>query len=115
MSEGKPKRTQTIEDNNNPLFYEAVEMEYEVRDVDDLESYPPFILDVYDEDRNLTDRTDDFLARAIIEPESCVIVNQKDFENDKNKEIPNKPMWHELNYMPGEPKSGEILVSFSIS
>lgn len=115
MSEGKPKRTQTIEDNNNPLFYEVIELDYEVREIDDLESYPPFILDVFDADDDLMDSTDDFLARAIVEPEDCVITKQKEFEIDRNMEIPVKPKWHELHFMPGEPKSGEILVSFSVS
>jgi hypothetical protein len=73
MSEGKPTRTLTIEDNNNPLYYEVLELDYEVRDINDLESYPPFIMDVFDEDQELLDSTDDFLARAIIEPEDCVI------------------------------------------
>ena len=76
MSEGKPKRTKTIEDNNNPLFYEVLELDYEVRDINDLESYPPFIFDVYDEDQELMDSSDDYLARAIIEPEDCSIVQQ---------------------------------------
>lgn len=68
MSDGKTKRTQVIEDNVNPLYYEVVELDYEVRDIDDLSSYPPFILDVFDEDAELLDSTDDFLARAIIDP-----------------------------------------------
>lgn len=115
MSEGKSKRTLTIEDNNNPLYYEVLELDYEVRDIDDLESYPPFILDVFDEDQELLDSSDDFLARAIIEPEACAIAQQKHFEMDKNLEIPATPRWHPLRYVPGEPKSGEILVSFSVS
>jgi len=72
MSE-KQKKTQIIEDNNNPLYYEVLELEYEVRDVNDLESYPPFIFDVYDHDDDLMDSSDDYLARAIIEPEDCSI------------------------------------------
>lgn len=47
---GKVKRTKTIDDNMNPLFYETLELEYEVRDIEDVKSYPPFILDVWDED-----------------------------------------------------------------
>lgn len=90
-------------------------MDYEVRDIDDLYSYPPFIMDVFDEDDDIMDSKDDFLARAIIEPEDCAIVKQSDFENDRGKEIPLKPRWHELRFMPGEPKSGDILVSFSVS
>jgi DNA phosphorothioation-dependent restriction protein DptG len=51
------------------LFYEVVELHYEVADVDDYETYPPFIFDVYDEDQEFMDNTDDYMARAIIEPE----------------------------------------------
>jgi len=67
----KQKKTDIIEDNNNPLYYQTIELEYEVRDVNDLESYPPFIFDVFDYDDDLMDSSDDYLARAIIEPEDC--------------------------------------------
>lgn len=92
-----------------------IELDYEVRAINDLESYPPFILDVFDEDQELLDSSDDFLARAIVEPEDCAISLQKDFEVDTNLEIPPVPRWHPLHFLPGEPKSGEILVSFSVS
>lgn len=62
----KTRRTKTIEDNMNPLFYETLELEYEVRDINDISTYPPFIVDVWDEDNELFDSTDDFLGRAII-------------------------------------------------
>ena len=55
------------------MYYEVLEFEYEVRDINDLESYPPFLLDLYDRDEGMLD-SDDFLARAIIEPENCSIV-----------------------------------------
>lgn len=48
-----------------------LELDYEVRDIKDLESYPPFIFDLYDVDIDLFDSTDDYLGRAIIEPEDC--------------------------------------------
>jgi len=66
----KDKKTSVIEDNNNPLYYETLELEYEVRDIKDRKCYPPFVLDVFDSDaENLIDTTDDYLARAIIYPE----------------------------------------------
>jgi Ca2+-dependent lipid-binding protein len=74
------KKTKVIEDNCNPLFYETLELEYEVDKVDDLESYPPFILDAYDFDDGIFDHEPDYLGRAVIEPEDCAIVMQKDFE-----------------------------------
>jgi len=44
----KDKKSSVIEDTTNPLYYEIVELEYEVRDDEDLETYPPFILDLFD-------------------------------------------------------------------
>ena len=81
MSETQ-KQTQVIEDNTNPLYFEVIELEYEVRDINDLESYPPFIFDVFDQDQELMDSSDDYLARAIIEPEDCAITVQSQFEMD---------------------------------
>ena len=45
-----------------------MELDLEVTDSEKLETFPPFILDVYDEDNGFLDSTDDFLGRAIIEP-----------------------------------------------
>jgi len=49
-------------------------LDYEVADEKDLESYPPFIFDIFDHDADLFDSTDDFLCRAIVEPEDCSIL-----------------------------------------
>ena len=81
------KRTKTVEDNNNPLFYEVLELDYEVDNPDDLESYPPFIFDCYDTDAGVLDSTDDFLGRAIIEPEDCALIDQKTLEEFQNQEM----------------------------
>jgi Ca2+-dependent lipid-binding protein len=78
------KKTKVVEDNCNPLFYETLELDYEVDNVDDLYSYPPFIFDVYDYDDDLFDSTPDYLGRAVIEPEDCAIVMQKEFETCKD-------------------------------
>ena len=123
----KPKKTEVVEDNNNPLFYEVLELDYEVADQNDLESYPPFIFDAYDHDDELFDSTPDFLGRAVVEPEDCAIIMQEQFEfceahNQKNcdmcahlmNEIPLVPRWHPFHFAPGEPKCGEVLVSFAV-
>lgn len=126
----KFKRTLVVEDNCNPLFYECIELDYEVVKKDDLESYPPFIIDIFDHDDDLFDSTPDFMCRCIVEPEDCAILQQKDFETckehgqehcaivecvNKNEEIPTEPRWHPCVYSPGGPKCGELLISFSVT
>ena len=45
-SDGSQK-TQTVNDNLNPIYYEAIDMMHEANSIEDL---PPFIIDCYDED-----------------------------------------------------------------
>lgn len=114
---GKKKQTEVIEDNCNPLYYQTLELEYEVRDIKDPESYPPILMDVYDADNEIFDSTDDFLGRAQIEPEDLgkmindkwvgeSLVIQSEFERDKAKEIPSVPKWHNLYFQEGEQPCG---------
>jgi hypothetical protein len=65
---------------------------------------PPFILDVYDENRGLGEK-DDFLGRSTL--------FLKDIAYSVDDTIP-KPKWHNCHLKPGAPACGEILVSFSI-
>jgi hypothetical protein len=124
------KQTIVVDDNNNPLFYETIELDYEVDDQKDLESYPPFIFDIFDYDDDIFDSTPDFLCRAIVEPEDCgySLLEQSQFERCKehqqehcqlcanlNLEIPEKPKWWPCYFTPGTPQCGEILVSFSVT
>lgn len=115
VSETK-KKTQIVDDNNNPLFYECVELDYDVASQDDLETYPPFILDVFDNDDGIFDRTDDFLGRALINPVEASIKMQEEFQECKQhgqrqcllcfkllEEVPKLPKWHPIRYEPGSP------------
>lgn len=124
----KYKKTEIVEDNCNPLFYECVELEYEVTNYEDLESYPPFIFDLFDHDDDLFKSTPDFLCRCIVEPEDCAILMEDDFKTckthkqencemcaSKNEEIPKVPRWHPCYFSPGGPQCGELLVSFSVT
>jgi len=52
---GEEKKTRVIEDSNNPVFFETVELEYEVRSMTDRKCYPPFIIDVFDSDTEFLD------------------------------------------------------------
>lgn len=110
------KKTRVIEGNNNPLFYEVVELNYEVENPADPESYPPFIFDCYDRDSDLLDSTDDFIGRALIEPEDCALVTQKELEeaNDDELQLTTEPRWHPFHPAPGEPTAGEVLVRFVV-
>lgn len=68
------KETQVSYENNNPLYFEVIELIYEVRDINDKTSYPPFIIDVWDRDENLiTADSNDFLGRCIIKPQEAAI------------------------------------------
>ena len=79
------KETQTIFENNNPLFYEVKELDYEVRDINDFTTYPPMIVDVFDIDEHLIGKdTTDYIGRAVIHPNCAAIKLQRDFEKCSN-------------------------------
>ena len=93
-------KTKCIEDNNNPIFYEGLDIQ--VIEAESFESIPPFVLDVYDRDPL---SQDDFIGRCIVPVSEAAYSEQE--------EIP-KPKWHPCRVKPGAPTQGEILVSFSI-
>ena len=98
-----PQRTIVINDNLNPIFYQAIDLMYEANSLEEL---PPFILDCYDEDQTLVGKNDaDFLARACITVDECAY--------SEGDAVP-EPKWHPMRYSPKGPMSGEVLVSFSI-
>lgn len=61
----KLKRTITVEDNLNPIFYQALDLVYEANEIKEM---PPFIIDCMDEDPGFAGSkpTSDFLNRAVI-------------------------------------------------
>lgn len=52
-----------IEDSLNPIYFETIEMLY---DMADLETAPPIIFNIWDHDDDLLDSSDDFLGRSVI-------------------------------------------------
>jgi hypothetical protein len=67
-----------INDNLNPIFYQTIELSYEaISNID----VPPFIFDIYDEDK----LGDDFICRALI--------NIQDAAFSTDDQVP-KPKWH---------------------
>ena len=107
-------RTQVIEDNMNPLFYEALELTIEASSIDEL---PPIIIDCMDYDDALVGKGDwDFLARAII---PCVDgkgerIYSNEADNAENNDDIRRPKWYEMRTGKNMPKSGEVLASFAI-
>ena len=59
-----PQKTATINDNLNPIFYEALDLIYEANNINEL---PPIIIDCFDEDEALIGKGgSDYLARCLI-------------------------------------------------
>jgi len=65
------QKSDYIEDNLNPLFYKTFELIFETN-THNRSDLPPFIIDVWDKDFGMDG--DDFLARAVIYPETAAIV-----------------------------------------
>lgn len=93
--DAKDVRTATIEDNNNPIFYQALEIYY---DFDKLENAPPIVLNLWDEDSNPLD-PDDYLGRCV------VYLHQTRVSTDDT--IP-EPLWHDikLGFSDADPPCG---------
>ena len=72
-----------IEDNINPIFFEAVELYY---DYDTLNDAPPVVLNIWDKDEQILD-TDDYLGRCV------VYLNKASVSYDDS--IP-EPKWHDI-------------------
>jgi hypothetical protein len=109
----KEKKTKVIDDNNNPLFYEYLDLTMEGDNIDEM---PPFILDIYDKDL----LSDDFIARSLIKISDMVYNQERKayekvyiaaFNEDQNIM---RPKWHPCKMTPTSPAQGEVLVSFSI-
>jgi hypothetical protein len=96
------KQTKVIMDNNNPLFYETIEILIETSTVEDL---PPFIFDIWDKDA----LSSDFICRSVIH------IKDANFSDEDNADKIPEPKWHICRLKPKAPKSGEILVSFSVA
>jgi hypothetical protein len=72
-----------VEDNNNPIFFETLEI---ISDFTKPSEAPPIILNIYDKDEGVLD-DDDFLGRAIIPLEDAA------YSTDDT--IP-EPKWHKV-------------------
>ena len=103
----KPQRTVVVNDNLNPIFYNAIELMYEANSIEEL---PPFIIDCYDEDETLVGDNDaDYLARATIYYKEA-----EEKEATTTEDIIPRPAWFPLRFSPNGPSCGEVLISFAI-
>ena len=103
----KPQRTMVINDNLNPIFYQAIDLMYEANSIEEL---PPFIIDAYDEDQTLVGSNEaDFLSRAVIyykDADEKGAVTTEDM-------LP-RPAWFPMRFSPKGPACGEVLISFAV-
>lgn len=110
-----------IEDNINPIYYETIEMLYDMADID---TSPPIVFNIWDRDANMLD-SDDYLGRAVVYLKDSAsnlnvsleevveqhgqesIDNEEDLEELKMNTIP-KPKWHDirLNFDDKTPATG---------
>lgn len=58
------QRTQVCNDTNNPIFYQVLEIPFGFNY--SLDSAPPVVLNVFDEDENLLKNRRDFIGRAVV-------------------------------------------------
>jgi hypothetical protein len=85
----KQNRTSVVWDNNNPIFFETLQIE-EIECYTGIDDMPPFILDVFDKDNIVKD---DFIGRAVIQIKDCAYSEI----NDK----PATPKWHPIKMSQG--------------
>jgi hypothetical protein len=62
-----------------------LELNYEVEDINNKETWPPFIMDIYDQDYEFMTEEVDYIGRCVVEPEDMVEVEMKDNEGHLNK------------------------------
>ena len=111
--EGEQYKTKMIEDNLNPIYFDTIEMLY---DMADLETAPPIVFNIWDHDADLLDSSDDFLGRAVIYLKDAS--TNLEFGDDEAmcNEVP-KPIWHDIRvgFDDSTPACGQVLCSFVVA
>jgi hypothetical protein len=84
-----------VDDNINPIFFEALEIYY---DYDKVENAPPIVMNIWDKDDGVLDG-DDYLGRCVVYLTNASITNSDN--------IP-EPKWHDirLGFSETEPACG---------
>ena len=116
--------TACIEDNCDPMFYQLLELKI---DYTRGEPLPPFILDVYDVDKNIIKSDDrDYMGRCVVNIDDvakkhvCERATEETNQGDTTRREPGEieyvgdsvdlkpevPKWHPIRYAPGSPECG---------
>jgi hypothetical protein len=62
-----------VPDSLNPIFYKTFDVQYECMSI---ETSPPIVIDIWDEDKELFDMTNDFMGRATVYLHQCAPANK---------------------------------------
>ena len=111
--EGESYKTRTIDDSLNPIYFETIEMLY---DMADLETAPPIVFNIWDSDNELLDNTDDFLGRAVIYLKDASTNLEFGDDEARCNDVP-KPIWHDIRigFDENTPACGQVLCSFVVA
>ena len=92
------------------MYYECLELAIEGK----RDEIPPFVIDVYDVDKNfLKSDSYDYMCRCVIPLQEASYTYLKEKSDDHGKSP--EPKWHKCYYKQGSAPSGEILVAFVIA
>ena len=102
-----------IEDSLNPIYFETIEMLY---DMADLDTAPPIIFNIWDHDDDLLDSSDDFLGRAVIYLRDAKTNLEYGDDEAQCNTVP-KPDWHDIRigFDESTPPCGQVLCSFIVA
>lgn len=106
----KEAKTIVMEKNCDPMFYEILELTIDAMPG---EAFPPFIIDIYDQDKNtFSANSFDFMGRSLFFEEDCAMLTIDEGDDDEPGFKPPNPKWHKIRVSPGADPSGEVLLSF---
>lgn len=105
-----PAETRVVEDTLYPMYYQCLEIIIDGQP----DELPPFVIDVYDEDKQLIGKpTRDYMCRCVIPVKDASMKIIKKAAEDDGRPPP--PTWHKCYFKQGQKACGEILISFILA